>query len=391
MMTRPNLCVLSLSIIHRDARVLREIAYGADKYEVTVVGWGHLDRERPHVVMTPVPAPDRLPPTLRVAQVSRMLGGRVASGLYEQWYWAMPGHKEALAAVVDARPDLIHANDAQSLPIALAAARQTGARVLFDAHEYSPGQRTNSLKRRVMVQPFLTYLIRRYAPRADAMITVEASIARRYQEAFGLRAEVIRNAPPYEALPFHPVQPDRIRLIHHGGAIPERRLELMIQVLARLDARFTLDFMLLPDAGGYLDELRHLAKQLAPGRVHFRPPVAPADIARTINAYDIGLFLLPPVSLSYAMALPNKFFEFIMAGLAVAIGPSPAMAEIVRQYDLGVVAGSFEPADLARRLNALGAADIDAMKQRSLAAARELNAENEMRKLHQIYARLLAS
>jgi glycosyltransferase involved in cell wall biosynthesis len=91
------------------------------------------------------------------------------------------------------------------------------------------------------------------------------------------------------------------------------------------------------------------------------------------------------------MALPNKFFEFIMAGLAVAIGPSPAMAAIVNRYDLGVVADTFDPRALADRLNALTAADIDAMKHRSLAAARDLNAENEMRKLHDIYARLLAS
>jgi glycosyltransferase involved in cell wall biosynthesis len=388
-MARPRLCILSLSVIHQDSRVLREIEYAAGSYDVTVVGWGHLDRERPHVTMSPVPQP-ALSPTLRAAQVSRMLGGRIAPGLYEQWFWQMPGHQQALDAVIEARPDLIHANDAMSLPIAIAAARRTGAKVLFDAHEYSPGQRTNSLKRRVMVQPFQVYLIRQYAPQADAMITVEDSIARMYAEIFGLKAEVIRNVPAYEALPFHPVDPDQVQLIHHGGAMRDRKLEVMIEVMAHTDPRFSLTLMLMPDAGGYLAELERLAAQRAPGRITFRPPVAPADIARTINAYDIGLFLLPPVSLSYKMALPNKFFEFIMAGLAVAIGPSPAMAKIVRQYDLGVVADSFDPADLARKLNALSADNINAMKRRSLAAARDLNAENEMRKLHDIYARLLA-
>jgi glycosyltransferase involved in cell wall biosynthesis len=389
-MPRPKLCILSFSIIHRDSRVLREIEYGVRDYDVTVVGWGRLDRERPHVTMMPVPQP-ALSPALRVAQVSRMLGGRLTPGLYEQWYWAMPGHRQALEAVLKARPDIIHANDAMSLPVAIRAAQQTGAKVLFDAHEYSPGQRTNSLKRRVMVQPFLVYLIRQYAPLADAMITVEESIARRYEDEFGLQAAVIRNAPPYQQLPFHPTRPDHIQLIHHGGAMRDRLLEGMIEVVALADARYTLTFMLLPASDGYLDDLKALADRLAPGRVSFRDPVAPADIARTINACDIGLFLLPPVSLSYAMALPNKFFEFIMAGLAVAIGPSPAMAASVNRYELGVVADTFAPRALADRLNALTAADIDAMKHRSLAAARDLNAENEMRKLHDIYARLLAS
>jgi hypothetical protein len=162
----------------------------------------------------------------------------------------------------------------------------------------------------------------------------------------------------------------------------------MIEVIARSDTRFCLDFMLMPDAGGYLDELKALAVKRAPDRIAFRPPVAPTEIAHTINAYDIGLFLIPPVNFSYQMTLPNKFFEFIMAGLAVAIGPSPAMAAITGQYDLGVVANSFVPEDLARRLNALSAAGIDAMKRHALTAAKEINAETEMTKLLAIYAHL---
>ena len=389
-MSRPQLTILSLSTIHQDGRVLREIEYAAREYDVTVVGWGHLDKERPHVTMRPI-SPSVFPPSLRVAQVARMLGGRLAPALYERWYWAMPGHAQALAHVIDAHPAIIHANDAMSLPIAISAAERTGAKVLFDAHEYTPGQGTSSLKWRWMVTPFSIYLIRRYAPRVDAMITVEKHIARRYGEEFGLKMSVIRNTPAYQKLPFRATHPARIRLIHHGRALRERRLELMIETIALADARFSLDFMLVPDASGALDQLKRLAQQRAPDRIHFRQPVAPDAIAQTINDYDIGLFLLPPVNLNYTMALPNKFFEFIMAGLAVAIGPSPAMAALVRRYDLGVVAEDFAPETLARQLNALSAHDIDAMKKRSLAAARELNAETEMAKLLAIYKRLLAT
>ncbi len=388
-MSRRKLTILSLSTIHQDGRVLREIEYAARDYDVTVMGWGHLDKEHPHVTMRPVQK-ITLAPAGRMMQVARMLGGRITPRAFEQWYWAKPDHHQALQAVIDSKPDLIHANEAISLPIAIEAARRTGAKVLFDAHEYSPDHRANALWWRVLAQPLYTYIIKHYAPRADAMITVEAHIARRYEQEFGLSVGVILNAPPYQAFPFRPVHPDRIRLIHHGTAIPERRMEVMIETLARLDERFTLDFMLLPDGSGYLDQLKALAQRRAPGRVHFRPPVAPMEIARTIHDYDMGLFLLPPVNFSYTMALPNKFFEFIMAGLAVAIGPSPAMAAIIRQYGLGIVADNFEPATLARKLNALTAAEIDAMKRRSLEAAQILNAEQEMARLLDIYARLLS-
>jgi glycosyltransferase involved in cell wall biosynthesis len=386
---RPRLTILSLSTIHQDGRVLREIEYAAREYDVTVVGWGHLDKDRPNVTMRPVQRVV-LPPAKRAIQVVRLLSGRIPPRPFEQWYWAKPDHHQALQAVIDSKPDLIHANEAIALPIAIETNKRTGAKVLFDAHEYASEQRSDSLGWRILAQPLYTYIIAHFAPQADAMITVEAHIARKYEEAFGIEeVDVIRNAPPYQNLPFHPVNPGRIRLIHHGGAMKERRLESMIRAIALADERFTLDFMLLPGTSGYLDELHHLAATLASERVHFRPPAPPDAISVILNDYDMGVYLLNPANYNQSMALPNKFFEFIMAGLAVAIGPSPAMASIVEQYGLGVVADSFEPEDLARRLNALSADDIDAMKRRSLAAARELNAENEMRKLLDIYVRLL--
>jgi len=388
-----RLTILSLSTIHQDGRVLREIAFAArEGYEVTVVGWGRLGQDAPRVTMRPVQR-IILPPAKRAIQAARMLGGRITPRAFEQWYWAKPDHRQALQAVMESRPDLIHANEAIALPIAIEAARRTGAKVLFDAHEYSPDHRANTLAWRIMAQPLYTYIIARYAPQADAMITVEAHIARRYEETFGIpHVDVILNAPAYQPMPFHPVHPQRIRIMHHGGAVRERRMEVMIRALALTDERYSLDFMLMPDSGGgYLNELKRLAQSEAPGRIRFLDPVTPANIVRTINPYDMGLFLIPPENFSYAMSLPNKFFEFIMAGLAVAVGPSPAMAAIVREYGLGVVAGDFEPAAMAERLNALTPEAIDAMKQRALDAAKTLNAEQEMAKLQAIYARLLAS
>ena len=387
-----RLTILSLSTIHQDGRVLRQIDFAARAgYHVTVVGWGHLDRARPRVRMTPVPRVI-LPPARRALQVARMLGGRITPRAFEQWYWAKPDHRQALHAVIASQPDLIHANEAIALPIAMEAARRTRAKVLFDAHEYASEQRADALSWRLLAKPLYAYIIATYATRADAMITVEEHIARRYQEEFGIpQVQVITNAPEYQPFPFRPVNPHRIRLIHHGGAMRERRLEAMIHAIARAEDRFSLEFMLMPGTPGYLDKLQRIAEEKAPGRVTFRPPASPADITTTLHQYDVGVYLLQPANYNQAMALPNKLFEFIMAGLAVAIGPSPAMAAVVQRYGLGVVAESFEPGALAAKLNALTPDDINAMKRASLQAARELNAEREMGKLLDIYARLLAS
>ncbi len=227
-----RLTILSLSTIHQDGRVLREIAFAArEGYDVTVVGWGRLGQDSPPVTMRPVQR-IILPPAKRAMQAARMLAGRITPRAFEQWYWAKPDHRQALQAVIESRPDLIHANEAIALPIAIEAARRTGAKVLFDAHEYSPDHRANTLAWRIMAQPLYTYIIARYAPQADAMITVEAHIARRYEETFGIpQVDVILNAPARTHPLSGPGDPDGYRSHHqplrHGPVShPAGKLQL---------------------------------------------------------------------------------------------------------------------------------------------------------------------
>ena len=386
-----RLTILSLSTIHQDGRVLRQIDFAARAgYDVTVVGWGHLDRnDRPNVTMRPVKKV-MLPPASRIMQAARMLGGRITSRAFEQWYWAKPDHHQALQAVIAARSDLIHVNEAIGLPIAIEAAQRTGAKVLFDAHEYATEHRSDSLAWRLVARPFYEYIIRVYAARADAMITVSEPIARRYEEVFGIpQVEVIHNAPAYRSYTFRPTQPQHIKLIHHGAAASERRLELMIQALAQTSPRFTMDFMLLPVTPGYVESLQKEALRLAPDRITFISPVPPHAISGVIHNYDVGVFLLEPSTFNHAMALPNKLFEYIMAGLAVTISPTPAMKELVERYGLGVAAADYSPESLARAIDSLTPEMIDAMKRHSLEAAKELNAEHEMAKVLDIYHRIL--
>jgi glycosyltransferase involved in cell wall biosynthesis len=155
--------------------------------------------------------------------------------------------------------------------------------------------------------------------------------------------------------------------------------------------RYELHFVFTNLTSSYVTNLRHLANKIAPGRVIFHPSFSPLEIVQEIANFDIGFFPLPPTSYNYIITLPNKLFEFIAAGLAVCIGPSPSMAEIVNQYHCGLVAPSFEPAVLARALNQTTAPEWDAMRQASLRAAQVLNAETEMSKVLKIYRDLFSN
>ena len=100
---------------------------------------------------------------------------------------------------------------------------------------------------------------------------------------------------------------------------------------------------------------------------------------------------MAPISYNNHMALPNRFFDFMMAGLAVCVGPSPAMQQIVEQYGYGFATPSFEPSDIAVALNSQTPDRIVQMQKAAREAAKILNAENEMQKLKDYYLSLLAA
>lgn len=276
--------------------------------------------------------------------------------------------------------DLIIANDIEALPMALEI--RNGGKLLFDAHEYAPREFEDLLAWRVFFQGYRSYLCRRYLGEVDEMTTVNGTISVEYEKHFNVRSTVITNATTFCDIEPSPVHSDVFRMIHHGGAIPSRKIELMIELMDRLDERFTLDLMLVPTDGRYFRKLLQMCSTRR--NVIVREPVPMADIVKTINAYDIGLFYLEPVNYNYLYALPNKIFEFIQARLAIAIGPSPEMAQIVRRYDCGVVSDSFSVEDLASKMKHLTTERVEYYKTKAHGAARELSLERNSIKMKQI-------
>jgi hypothetical protein len=145
----------------------------------------------------------------------------------------------------------------------------------------------------------------------------------------------------------------------------------MLRVVDLLPENYILDAYLFPAYPDYYASLQEKFKDHP--KISILAPVPTAEIIATINKYDIGLFLLPPVNFNYLNALPNKFFEFIQARLAIAIGPSPEMAKYVHKYDLGVVSDDFTPDTMASAIAAIPIDKIIYYKSQSHLYANELS------------------
>jgi hypothetical protein len=232
---------------------------------------------------------------------------------------------------------------------------------------------------RIFFQPFYVHLCRKYIPDVDAMFTVGKGLAAEYHKHFGKKPTIITNATN-----FHTINPSlptdtKIKLVHHGIANPSRRLDLLLEMMSHLDNRFTLDLILMTSdfaSGSTKNYIENLKKNfLTDSRVTILPAVESHAVVSTINKYDVGLFLLPPVNFNYENTLPNKLFDFIQARLAIAVGPSPEMADIVKHYDLGIVSSTFDPKDLAIELSKITREELMRYKSNTEVAAKELCAE----------------
>lgn len=292
---------------------------------------------------------------------------------YEQAYNLQYGN----ALKIDEHFDLIVANDIEALPLAFHLKNK--AKVLFDAHEYAPRHFEDRSSWRIFFQGFNQFLCKKYIPFTDAMITVGQRIAEEYHNNYGVNPVVITNAPDFIELEPKKTNPAKIKLIHQGSANPSRKLELMITMMELLDERFELDLMLLKPPITHRTSFAYyqkLEKLLASNkRVRLVPPTSSEKLIDILHEYDMGIILIPPVNFNYANTLPNKFFECIQARIALAIAPTPEIAQMTKDFNIGVVSSDFTPKSLAAEIAKVTAEQIDSFKKNTLSAAREFNAD----------------
>jgi hypothetical protein len=377
-----NVLVLVLSDLRHDARVTRQIHWLRKKYKVTAVCFESDPIDGVEIIK------------IRQAKLSAsrkaVLAAVLSLRMFTAAYKLLHPYHTILAGLKQRSFDLIVANDIDTLPLAFEL--KNNAKVIFDAHEYAPRHFENNKVWKTFFQPFYIHLCQKFIAKTDLMMTVGKGLAKEYEANFGVKPIIITNATRFVDVNPVSVSENKIRLVHHGIANPSRKLELMVDMMKKLDERFTLDLMLMTSAfasgktRSYIEEFKKTAS--SDPRIRILPPVKSHDVVETINRYDIGVFLLPPVNFNYANALPNKLFDFIQARLGIAIGPSFEMAEIVREYNNGVVANDFTAQSLADELTKLSSEDVENFKRRSAVAASEINADRNEKLLMDCLSKL---
>lgn len=279
--------------------------------------------------------------------------------------------------------DIIMVEHIDFLPIVLEKSKNT--KVIFDAREYYPKQ-DNTLRFLFIVKPIRTYICRHYLHLANHVVTVSPGLANEYKRVFNIDTTLLRSTPFYYSMEPGPVEGQKIKIVHHGGASDIRRLERIIDIFKLLDDRFVLHFYLVVNnarSEKYYKKLIQYADRNE--RIVFKEAVSFPNIIPMLTHYDIGIVFYESDIFNIRHALPNKIFEFIQSRLMVIAGPSPDMAEIISTFNLGLVSKTFDVAEMAGLINALSIEDINKAKANSHKAAQVFCFEMESEKLKAIF------
>lgn len=279
-------------------------------------------------------------------------------------------------------PDLIHANDYNTMWIGVAGKLLRRSRLIYDCHELWPDRNG-----RPEWRPWLVACEWLFVRAADVTLTTSPGyadvIARRYRVP---RPLVVRNIPQ-SATPAP--APSSARAgglgMYIGGVMPGRGLEQAIRALPL--ARGIRLRLIGPGREGYRQALRDLAEaEGVSDRAEILSPVSPSELVHTIAAGDFGLMLIEPVCLSYELTLPNKLFEYAAAGLPILSSDLPVIGRVVREHGLGRSVSPLDPGQIASAMHELCQPEINSGIRRRVAAFARTNTwEHERQVLEGAY------
>lgn len=302
--------------------------------------------------------------------------------------------------------DVLHCHDHWMLGLGVRIKRlRPGTILVYDSHELFHGWPMNlaidisrfTKWKSLLVRKYLIWRERANARHLDHLITVSESIAERLGEYFKLKTPpiVVRNLPAFEdyrsrgqlvrerfGIPL-----DHKVLVFIGAFLHARTLNIEA-VIDEVGNAERVALVLISGEGSTKKEIVAHVDRRGYKNIFFHPRLAPEDIGTYLSSCDVGLVpTWNPRDISYWLALDNKLFHYVMAGLPVLATTQPEYRKVVEGYGVGVC---VEPDKPGAYLAGFGRIlDYYAMFKENVQRARLLlNWEREERVLLELYRKL---
>jgi glycosyltransferase involved in cell wall biosynthesis len=235
--------------------------------------------------------------------------------------------------------DILHCNDLNTLPIAFTIKKffNKKVKIVYDAHEYET--ETNGLKG--IQKKLIKQVEKRLIKYADSVITVSDAIANEYVKLYGIeKPALVLNTPVYQTIEKKDIlretfniEKDKTIFLYQGRLSSGRGIEMLLDAFKDMDD--SLAVIVFMGYGSLEEKILELEKGYE--NIYFHPAVDPDVLLDFTSSADFGISTIEDICLSYRYSLPNKMFEYMMAGLPVIVSNLPEMKKVVEQFQVGVV------------------------------------------------------
>jgi len=262
--------------------------------------------------------------------------------------------------------------------------------LVYDAHELET--EVNGLKG--LRKSIAKWIERRFIRYCDLIFVVSESIADWYVNEYKiLRPLVIMNVPKRSELKSNNhfreklnIRDDQIILLYQGGLAAGRGVHLILDAFkARISDRVAVVFM---GDGELEQDIVKASKDHS--NIFFFPAVPPSEVLEYTASADIGISLIENTCLSYYYCMPNKLFEYAMAGLPVLVSNMKDMSEFVTKNQMGAVIHDFSATGINQAIDDFIKLDLPAMKNNAYRAVCENAWEVQEKNIINVYQKLLS-
>ena len=275
------------------------------------------------------------------------------------------------------RPQVVNIHGLPLLPLGSLIKLLSKARLVYDTHELET--ETDGLTG--LRQRLARWAEKLFIRFADATVVVGNEIRNWYITNYKCKnTATVLNCPNY-------VRQERTDLIRNefniekgrkiilylGGISEGRGVRYLLESFNILtNHNYTLVFI------GYGD-LENLVSAYSAKNNHIflRKAVRPEEVIQYAASADVGVSIIEDNCLSYTYCLPNKLFEYTMAGIPTIVSDLPEMRKIVEEYNIGVAISGKDNDEFKRALLKLEEMPVELMNNNLAKAAIILNWESQ--------------
>jgi glycosyltransferase involved in cell wall biosynthesis len=210
---------------------------------------------------------------------------------------------------------------------------------------------------------------------------VSQGVADELNKRYGVKYEVIRNMTRLRD--FNVVQSPTRFLLYMGAVNEARAFEQLIPAMKKID----IPLVICGD-GNFMEQLKVLISENGvQEKIELKGMLSPDDLWQISQTAWVGLGVAENTGINQYLALPNKFFDYMHAGLPQIAMNFPEYVRINKEFEVAVLLDAPDPERIAAAINNLASNDVlyQRLRENCLKARQVLNWQQEERKLLDFY------